>query len=57
MTDLQISRLFAEEQRLERALSVVRARIAASRQSYAERNNLLMYPSIDSMRKAVSGEQ
>jgi hypothetical protein len=53
MTDAQIARLFAEEQRLERALAVVRARIAAARAPYAERNHLLMYPSIDAMRKAV----
>lgn len=53
MTDTQIARLFEQEARLERQLVAVRARIAASRRDYAERNGLLAYPSIDSMRKAV----
>lgn len=53
MTDLQIARLFEQEARLERQLVLVRARIAASRRDYAARNGLLVYPSIDVMRKAV----
>lgn len=54
MTDTQIARLFAEEQRLERALAVVRARIAGARPEYAARHNLLMFPSVEAMRRAVS---
>jgi hypothetical protein len=54
MTDNQIANLFAQEQRLERQLELVRARIRAARPKFAERHGLLAYPSVDSMRKAVS---
>lgn len=54
MTDTQIARLFEQEQRLERQLEHVRARIRAARSGYAERHNLLMFPSVDAMRKSVT---
>ena len=57
MTDAQIARLFTEEQRLERALFAVRGRIAAARGPYAERNHLLMYPSVETMRKAITSSK
>ena len=54
MTDQQIARLFSRRQQLERELMLVDARIKAARQHYADRNGLLMLPSIDNMRKAVT---
>jgi hypothetical protein len=54
MTDTQIARLFAQEQRLERELATVRARIRGARPQYAERHGLLAYPSVETMKKAVS---
>jgi hypothetical protein len=57
MTDKQISHLFEQQERLERQLALVRARISAARPHYAARNGLLAYPSIEVMRKAVRNDR
>lgn len=53
MTDSQLARLFQQQERAERELAMIRARIAAARPGYAARHGLLAYPSVDTMRKAV----
>jgi hypothetical protein len=53
MTDRQLRNLFEQEKRIERQLAHVRARIAAGRRAYAERNGLLAFPSVDAMKKAL----
>jgi len=53
MTDSQLARLFQQQERAERELAMIRARIAAARPDYAARHGLLAYPSVETMRKAV----
>jgi ABC-type enterochelin transport system substrate-binding protein len=53
MTDSQLARLFQQQERAERELAMIRARIAAARPEYAARHGLLAYPSVETMRKAV----
>jgi ABC-type enterochelin transport system substrate-binding protein len=54
MNDQQLARLFEQRDRAQRNLDMIDARIKAARNDYAQRNGLLMLPSVDSMRKAVS---
>lgn len=53
MTDRQLKHLFEQQERAERALRTINARIAAARRPYAERHNLLIFPSVEAMKRAV----
>ena len=57
MTDNQLARLFEQRDRAERQLQMIEARIRAARPAFAERHQLLAYPSVDSMRRAVSQDE
>lgn len=54
MTDRQLRHLFEQRDRAEQALKTIDARINAARRPYAERHGLLMFPSAEAMRKAVT---